>query len=276
MDGITPTPSEIKAYVDHCVQEKVSTFLTAPLGQKDLNVANESVSDKVDIHNIVKGLGGADGGMGGFGGGGMLGGLLIGALLGNRNGGLFGGGNDGQGGETRLNDTIANTAILTKLGSIEAAIPLASAQTENVILQQTNALTNLSTQTQLAMCQGFAGVKDAVQNGVLLNLNATQNASKEILQAVCSLGGKIDAQTIAQLQAELAEERGGRRADSVRVDVTQQVNQQQAQAQVAQTLTGLATLVAGIQNQLNHQNDSIVNLGTMVGSANPISTQVRT
>jgi hypothetical protein len=273
MEGSIPTPSEIRQYVDNCVQERISTFMTAQYGQKDLKMAGESVSDKVDIHNIVRGLGGADGGMGGFGGGGMLGGLLIGALL-SRNGGLFGG-NDNGGAETRLSETINGTAVLTKLGSIEAAIPLASAQTENVILQQTIALTNANSQTQLAMSQGFANVKDAVQNSAVINLQATQNASKEILQAVSALGSKIDAQTIAQLQAELAEERGGRRADGVRVDVTQQVNQQQQQAQIATTLTGLATLVAGIQNQINHQNDSIVNLGTMVGSANPISTQVR-
>ena len=52
------------------------------------------VTDKVDVHNIFKGMGGYghDGLMGGIGGlGAGLGGLLIGALLSRNGGGLFGG-----------------------------------------------------------------------------------------------------------------------------------------------------------------------------------------
>lgn len=126
-------------------------------------------------------------GLGGIGGG-LIGGLIGGALFGGRGrrGGLFGGGDDdcgGGGAETRIEDTVFNTAVLSKLGAIEAAIPLASANTENVILQQTIGLNGSIGALALGTQQGFANVKDSVQNTTGLILGSISN-TKDTVQNV--------------------------------------------------------------------------------------------
>src|SRR6267154_3792793 len=143
--------------VEACVEESADRVIAA-VHQQHQHQHNEApimsehgMSDKVEVKNIFEpgrggGMGegglasalplllagradhGGFGGMGGFGAG-LVGGVL-GGLIFNRRGG-FGGGDDGGGGaETRIDSNIFGTAVLTKLGSIEAAIPLASAQTE--------------------------------------------------------------------------------------------------------------------------------------------------
>lgn len=113
----------------------------------------------------------------GFGfGGGAGGGLLIGALLGR---GLLGGG----WGEVRGHDgghncerAVFDASILSKLGTIEGAVPLVGSQTQTAIatstgLINTNALqVALSNQQQLSAVAfanqaQVAGVKDSVQTG---------------------------------------------------------------------------------------------------------------
>lgn len=199
--------------------------------------------DEVKVENIFKPSHGGDGmggmasaflpflaqrgphdGFGGSGLGGAALGFVAGAVLGNRRGGIFGGdgGGDGVSALNNLQGTIDTNAILTKLGSIEAAVPLAAANTENVILQQTNALNSGMSSLALGTQQGFSNVKDsvqansalnlaatsnvkdAVQNSLAISLNATQgvkdsvqNSTGLILQAICNNGKEIMAQAQA-------------------------------------------------------------------------------
>jgi hypothetical protein len=140
----------------------------------------------------------------GWGGGlgmGLVGGLIGGALFGGRRGGLFGGGDceGGGGAETRIEDTVFNTAVLAKLGTIEGAIPLASAQTENVILQQTNAIGSALASLALGTQQAFGNTKDTVQNVGALNLAATNNVNQNVLTEGCKTRESVAAAATAIL-----------------------------------------------------------------------------
>ena len=242
---------------------------------------SEGMTDKVDVHNIFKGMGGGDGGapwaailpalaqnrhdgFGGLGGigGGVLGGALAGLLF--RRGGL---GGDSEGGtETRINDTVFNTAVLGKLGAIEAAIPYNEAQVQLALAATQTALTAQATTNANASAIAVGNVKDAVQSAALI---AQQNAAN-ILQAIANstntIVAKIDGNTIANLQAELAESRGSSRSREVEVNVSQNVNQQQAQIQSQAQIAGLLSAINRLCD--NHQNlqQGMINLGTMVGN----------
>lgn len=229
------------------------------------------------VENIFKTAGhGGDFGLGGGGLGlaaGGVGGLVLGALL-NR-GGLFG---DGNGSETRLQDAVENVAVLTKLADIEAAIPQSALQVENSILSQTNELAGQISAQTLQLSSGLSNVKDAIVAQGAANLAATNQVNQNVLlsqsavlQAICNstntIVSKIDANTIANLQAELAEVRSTGRSRDVEVNVTQNVNQQQAQLQ---TQNQIQALLAGVNTLIgNHQNlqQGIINLGTMTGNS---------
>ncbi len=258
------------------------------------------VTDKIE--NIFKPhIGGHDGGMGfGMGGGlgaGLVGGLIGGALFGGgRRGGLFGGGSDcdGNGGaETRIDSTVFNTAVLTKLGSIEAAIPLASAQTENVILQQTNQITNLASQSQLANAAGFAATGDRIQNVGAVILNAMNNVNQNVLEQGCQTRAAVAASTTAilekisadrirelELRADRAERSLEVNALRSQVEVNQTVNtttlqnQQQAQGQfqiqaLAEELRACRRDIAFVHQEARSTNSNVIagNLGAVTTGA---------
>jgi len=213
--------------------------------------------------------------------------LLLLAGLGRGGGGLFGGGCDGNGSAV---NQITSDLVLSKLGSIEGAVPLAAAQTENSICTQTNALTNLINQSELATLQAVSNTKDSIQNATALLSNQVNNVNQSVLTtglqtqiAIGNDGDKTRAliqsindanlqRQLAVAEAELAEERHVRRSREIEINVTQQVNQQQAQVQLQTQLSGLAQLCHGLVGQFNRANQDIVNLGTMVASgtqANP-------
>jgi hypothetical protein len=220
----------------------------------------DNVRDDVNVHNIFEGLKG--GGGGNWGAIGLAG--LLPLLFGRRG---LGGDEGGGGAETRLQDTVNNTAILTKLGAIEASIPYNEAQVQLALAGVQNALMQQATTNANASVLATAGVKDSVTAASMV---AQQNAS-QILQAISKstteIISKIDGNTIATLQAELAESRAAGRAAATEVTVTQNVNQNQAQAQAQVQLANLNSAVASLlsQNQTIHQG--IVNLGTMTGNS---------
>jgi len=241
---------------------------------------SDGVSDKVDVHNIFKGMGHGDGGFGIGGGGlggGLLGGILASALFRGGRGGLFGG--DGDGGGSAVNnitDTVFNTAVLSKLGNIEAAVPLAAAQTENVVNSTA------------------AATKDAVQNLALFLSNQLNMVNQNVSEQGCKTRETVQAGTtavlvalkdgtIAQLQAEISEQRGRWNARETEVNVTQTVNQAQTQAQAQAQQQGqfaqLFGLIANLGNQIQavRSTQDIVNLGTMTASGTQAqaNTQVR-
>lgn len=231
----------------------------------------------------------------GFGGGG-IGALLALALLGGGRFGGFGGGHDGvhvdcgrRGGRDGYD---GDPFVLSKLGSIEGAIPLAASQIQNGILESTAGITNTINQTGLAQLAATSGVKDAVQNSATAILQNASANTQSVLTAICTLSAKIDQNTILDLQRQLGvaeadacEERNSRRTREVEVNVTQQVNQQQAQAQLQRIEDDrfnrlFSNLSAFIGNQAMYarQGQDVINFGgtmTASGTQAAANTQVR-
>lgn len=148
-------------------------------------------------------LGGYGGDGFGFGGGG-LGALLAFALLGNRGFGDRGFVDHGHGRDGCC-EQLGQQVILSKLGSIEGAAPLAAANVENAICEQTNALQGTLGTLALGMQTGFANTKDSVQasTGILAasiagTKDAIQNGlfltNTNLLEGICSVKTAVDAQ----------------------------------------------------------------------------------
>jgi len=194
--------------------------------------------------------------------------ILLATLFGNR-----GFGNHGDcNGKNDLSTSIFGTNILSKLGSIEGAIPLSALQTQNSILEQTASITNQINQVGLAQLQATTNVKDSVQNGTTAILLNDNNNTKDILGAICNLSSKIDQNRISELETQLASQRFDSRSRDVEINVTQQVNQAQVQAQAQQQQQ---TQFAQLFQLFNHlagdiqavkQGQVIFNSGTMAGS----------
>jgi hypothetical protein len=209
--------------------------------------------------------GGSDCRDGGFG---MLGaaalGFFAGEFMNGRRGGRGGEGGEGGRAETRIEDTIFDTQILAKLGSIEASIPASECRTQaavasaaagltNVTLQQTIALERDLASLALGTQQAFANTKDTVQNvGALLGTaicNLNQNVSAQGCQtreAIQNDGDKTrgmlfsrfqleDSTRINELNARVIElqSEGRRAADGaeMRLSINNTANAVQAQAQ---------------------------------------------
>lgn len=287
---------------------------------------NMGVDDKVEVKNIfqpggghsggdgVGGLGamaaiaalgnrndnghrgyGGDGLLGGGLGAGLLGGVLAGALFGGRGlGGGFGGngGSDSVAVAADINQSIFGTAVLTKLGSIEAAVPLSALQTQASI---NGSLASLALGTQ----QGFSNVKDSVQNvGAALGVAIAQT-NTNVLTTGCAIERQItndgaatralitsifqtqQAERINALNAEVIELRNDGRAranhDELRLQITntntavaaqaqgQQQQQQQQQFALVQSLFPVINALVG-DLQAVKQGQVIFNSGTMAAS----------
>lgn len=280
------------------------------------------MSDPVNVFavNPVSGMGGGFGGCGGgwgggFGGGdGIVGGLLLGGLLGNRGfGGNWGGGNNDCHSGPGFGNVVQDTAILAAIGNVQGAIPLTALQTQAQIAESTGDI-NLSTANQtlaisaeisrqsLGNQQGFANVKDSVQNSFavlnanLAGVNAAVNmgtlttaiAIRDDGDKTRALINSIDRDNLSRqlsdannLIAELKHEHSrtlGNHGIEIQMINNQNQNQQQFQAQAQ----GLAFLQHGLMecNQLakaTNQNVLVGNSGvTTTGpqTANPTNVKV--
>lgn len=209
----------------------------------------------------------------GFGlGGGGLGGLLALALLGGNG---FGGRDFGRrDGGNDCCEGLGFQAVLGKLGSIEAAVPLSALQVQNSIQEQTIGLNTGLSALALGTQQGFANTKDAVQasTGALAvaiagTKDAIQNGlfltNTNLLEGVCSIKAAVQAdgaetrallvsrfqledQTrITTLANELAELRNdGRHRDTAnKIEITNTAIAAQAQGQQQAQFQGLVQTV---------------------------------
>lgn len=227
------------------------------------------------------GFGGGCGHSDGFGmGGGLIGGLLLGTLL--RGGGFFGGGGCDRGcgdggrswGGPGVGQVVLDTAVLQKLGTIEAAVPLSTAainanttaaavsvkdNIQNQTLFQSQAFSNLALSGQ----QSFSNLKDSVQAGAVVtnasisNLKdtvqlgiAASSAQASVIenlinQQSCAIKQAINAdgdQTRALINAleherlrdQLNELRHDHRSRGAEINISQQMTNIQAQAQAQQ------------------------------------------
>jgi hypothetical protein len=250
----------------------------------------------------------------GAGAGGLAGaalGFVAGALVngGRRGGGLFGGGDDcGNGGaETRIEDTVFNTAVLSKLGSLEAIVPTSALQTQIAINQSIDqaALTTLGAisnvkdsvvgvkdsvqgATQFLSGQIQAG-KDAVQNLALYLTQQINTVNQNVSEQGCATRAevgrtttlileRINANTIAELQAELAEARHVGRGHASDLTVTQTVNQVQAQAQQQQQTQAILGVLNGIACGLGNltQIAHATNSNIIAGNTGAVTTAAQT
>lgn len=246
------------------------------------------------VEEIVGSGRGAMGGDG-LGGGGVLTGLILGALLGNR-GGLFGGnGNESTSAATEL------TAVLSKLGDIQAAVPLSEAQVQLALAGVQN---DINTQTQMqtinlnqiinSLGQSLAAVNAGLARDIASVDTNVDRQSTSIQMAVKEDGEKTRALitdnqiaelnqrlTVAQQEAlELRNERSrDRDRHGIEITMTNNQNQNQLQFQAQQqVLANLASAVLDIGQVARATNQSLIigNTGAVTSgpqTANP--TNVR-
>lgn len=243
----------------------------------------------------------------GFGGG--MGGLLVGALLGR---GLLGGGfgfdgnrgcHDGR--HCATPDDVLDIQQMAKLGDIQAAIPLAEAQTQlalagmqnninNMTLEQTLALTAGQNAIQLAQAntlyqlgQGICGVNFNVEKTGWQVAQTVQNDGEKTRALIGSIDRENLNRQITVLANEVTELRhDGRRRDGeegIKISMINNQNQlqgqiqSQAQAQalfndrVFRELCEVGQLAKATNAQIN------IGSGTLTGAAqtaNPINTRI--
>ena len=246
-------------------------------------------------------------GLGGGVLGGVLGGALLnrGGLFGG-NGGTDGGfvtPTQLQTGLDAVTGQIQNNSIMQTLGDIKGSIPLAEGQVQlalagaqNDINAQINSSTSNILNNQTAIARDIAtttaqiiasenATQDVVQNGIAsVNLGIANLATAQLQNtyalntAIRDDGDKTRALIVAQndamlnrqlatAESALLEQRAISRSRDVEVNVTQNVNQNQVQAQQQQQYQTLASALSTLIAQNQHIGQSVVNLGTMSGSA---------
>lgn len=281
------------------------------------------MSEPVSVKNIFEpnpmgammpflggGYGGAGAGAGAGLGAGLLGGVLGGALLGGR--GLLG--NEGRvnGGEgcvtpTQLTAALAgvednqmNTAVLSQLGRIEAAIPYNESQVQLALAGVQSDITGLINSANIANLQGqFAinknvsdttaqiiaaevatqvavgnAVTGALQNTFALSqaINNDGEKTRALIQSIDS--ANLNRQlTVSDLDRRDESTRARQREIEINITNTATANaqQMQAQGQSQQQLQFMAQLVAEVRNlagdiQAVRQGQTIFNSGTMAAS----------
>lgn len=228
-------------------------------------------------------------GGGGLGGQNALWPIILLALLGRGGrGGLFGGGGDeccDGGAETRLQSNADTLAILNGINGAK------------------DATTDGFATTGLALSQGFANVKDAVQSLALfqtgqlntINQNVSEQGCKtrELVQAgTTQVLQRMDDLRIRELEARAERAERAIEVNSLRSQVeitntntataTQAQGQQQTQLQfqdINHRIGRLCDAIAVVGNQIQRvkSDQDIVNFGTMAASGNQAttSTQVR-
>ena len=263
----------------------------------------QDIADKININ-----MPGADGrGMGGIG-------AMLAAMVANKDSGggmkdmwpllllflLRRGGLEGDVGAVAAAtgiDRCEITAVLSKLGDLQAAGPLSTAQIQAFLESQTGQISNQISQQTLFISQGFANTGDKIQNGNTAILAAGQLNTASILTAIQGVKDQATTFEMNNLQRQLTvadsallEERHSRRSRDVEINVTQQVNQQQQQGQLqaqlqnqGNVLTSLFQLLAE-NTQLSraaaaNTNYIVGNTGastTGAQTATPTSTNLRT
>jgi hypothetical protein len=203
-------------------------------------------------------------------------------------------------------DNIGQVALMSKLGSIEGAIPLVGSQVQLAVCEASAGTNAEVSRLALGAAQGFANVKDAVQANGVANLLATNAAERTTLTSAATLlaaikdsqyataialrddGDKTRAQSAlyheANLQRKLAvvegallEERANYRAKVSEVNVSQTVNQIQAQSQEQAQRQETALLVRSLCDRVNSlQNAVATNSNLIVGNTGGVLTGAQT
>jgi len=285
------------AHIEHSINKlKETNMATENVFHHGLNQGPDIAPMAVlaaSAMNQHRGIG--DGfGMGGGLGAGLLGGILGGALLGN-NGGLFGNRGVGPAGDTGLTNAMQLNSIQTGVADVKAAVPLAAAQTQNAVMQQSGLLLAGQTALGVAVSAEIANLKDTANAIGLQNLLATNNVNQNVLisqlqtQAAVAADGdrtralisSINDATLNRIittQAnEITELKGDRGLAATGLNINQTVTQVQAQAQAQQQqqqqLVLLAQIAAGFSSL---QNAVATNSNLIVGNTGATTTGAQT
>jgi hypothetical protein len=266
-----------------------------------------AVEEGIDSNTLLKLLGGSDMSniFGQNDGSGFVMGALLGRLLFNPNGnnGWDGGSNQGNTAATQAaisaaladaNQANNNAMLLLKdiqdTGQdITSAISRSNMDVTNAIngASQTNLIQQL--QNQIANLQGQADIKTGVvaatgqvvneihegNRDVTASLNALNtnmlvgfnNVTREITTDGDKTRALITQNMITELNNELADLRTRAAVTDNGITVTNNISQQQAQAQQQLQIGNLANVLSGLVGEIQRTNQSVVNLGYMSGNA---------
>lgn len=213
----------------------------------------------------------------GFGGMGGLGGILIGALLGG--GGLFGR-RDGERGSFTGECASKSDILLTKLGSIEAAIPAAEAQMQLALVGSTATIKDGQNASNLALLAALGNITQTIGNDGDRTRAVVNQQGDRIVALVNDINRENLNRQITELNAALvearADHRGTLRARDTEVNVTQNVNQAQAQAQQQTQFNDLRECMHRLltDSQVIRAQNSAINIGGLQ-SASPTNTNTQ-
>ena len=218
-----------------------------------------------------------------LGGGDGLGLIALLALLGRGNG-FFGGGNgSGVEGLNNLQGAIDTNAILSKLGTIEGAIPLAEAQVQLALAGVQNSLQQGISAVQLETANGFANTNTNIERtGWQLSQAISNDGEKTRALITSNQIADLNRQLgVAQLEAIELRQETSRERDRHGIEITMTNNQNQNQLQFQaqnQVLSGLANALLEVGQIARATNSNVIvgNTGaTTTGALNANPNNVR-
>jgi len=112
-------------------------------------------------------------------------------------------------------------------------------------------------------------ILSAVNNGIVSNDKNTTTILSAISADGSATRALINANEVQNLRDELESER--RRGDRRETEININNSNSQTQAQVQTLTNSLVPILSGIQSQFAHNTNSLVNLGTMLGTAQTAS-----
>jgi hypothetical protein len=249
-------------------------------------VDSTSTGSGIDLNNLFQSaitggnMGNLFGGSSDNMGGGLIGGLILGSLLRN-NGNLFGGADGGAAGamlRTPPEQATANMSLMAGIGDVKQAVAVNAANADTSNAMQTNALSSQLSGIAAALTNTVTMAKDSASaNAVTLmqqlnTVNTNLMESKfELSQAITNDGEKtralITQNMVTELNNQLADLRTKQAVQDNGITVTNNINQNQAQQQQQQQLGYVVNALNGVVSELQRNTQSVVNLGTMSGSA---------
>lgn len=268
------------------------------LGDLAMAVDSTGTSSGIDLNSLLQSAI-TGGSMGNIFGGGDVSGVVMGLLLGRV--GLFG--NNGLDGTNQNADRAAlassnqanNNAMLLLKDIQDSSQEVVSAinASENAInatvtqTAQTNLVQQL--QNQIANLQGQADIKAAIATaaGATVNeihestqqignqldgitvsmLNGFNNVTREITNDGDKTRALITQNMVTDLNNQIADLRTQNHVTASGVNVTNNINQNQLQMQQQQQLSSIVSALGSVVGELQRNTQSVVNLGTMSGSA---------
>jgi hypothetical protein len=195
---------------------------------------------------------------------------------------------------------VFDAAILGKLGTLEGLVPTTALQTQlstqqavsSASLNELQAISNAKDTTQAvgaSLGAAVGNVKDSVQNLALFLSNQLNVVNQNVSEQGCQTRSavqlstqaileRINANTIAELQAELAEARHHGRGKESEISISQTVTQVQAQAQQQQQQQQQFAALNGILCQLHGltQIAHATNANIVAGNSGPVLTGAQT